>query len=337
MMIRFEPLLTLQVSHAYYADPSADLAFMLPSESRVFAGRGRLIARKVGAALRVLFEANDTGAPIVSLEGQTLRIGLKLVNPAFANFTDPAPEPAPAIAHYRNATTPDQLDPPVTRTLVGQVFAHALKDAARPVTITLKSAAGATVQTETVTAAHDRRTVSFDLTGVPSGAYSLEEAYPGPAVQSTPYYLDPELQQEGVLGVVDVEIRSAFYSTAPGLQISFNARQETWKYYVVVSNYTVPEFNQLGVFDRSFTEEGRPEIKFTKVAAAAFTSAELPTTLLGASNAKIVLFTSESAVARRQRARKRIQLERNGQVLIESLPQPGALKTDANLIIHLSK
>ena len=336
-MIRFDPLFTLQVSHAFYGGPSEDFAFVLPEESRQVARRGRILVKRVGSVLHGLFEADAAGAPMVSLVGQPLRIGLKLVNPAFASFTDPAPPVAPAIVHYRNATAPGQFDAPANRTLVGPVFAHTLKDVERPVTVTLKNAVGTAVSTETVTAANDRTTVSFDVTGAPPGVYSLEESYPAPPVESTPYFLHSELQQEGVVGVVELAIGAGFYANAPAFQIAFTARQETWKYYVVASNYSNQEFSQLGVFDRGFGEDSRPEIGFTKVAAADFTAAELPTSLLGAPDAKVVLFKSQAEVTRRQRARKKIQLERNGEVVVENLPQPGAQKTDANLIIHLSK
>jgi hypothetical protein len=50
-----------------------------------------------------------------------------------------------------------------------------------------------------------------------------------------------------------------------------------------------------------------------------------------------LLFRSQAPVARRQRGRRKIQLNRNGEVLIEHLPQPGAERATADLIVHLSK
>ena len=52
---------------------------------------------------------------------------------------------------------------------------------------------------------------------------------------------------------------------------------------------------------------------------------------------KVALFRSQAPVARREKARRRIQLARSTEVIVQNLPQPGAAAATANLIIHLSK
>ena len=42
-------------------------------------------------------------------------------------------------------------------------------------------------------------------------------------------------------------------------------------------------------------------------------------------------------MARREKARKRIQLARNTDVIVAQLPQPGPAAATADLVIHLSK
>lgn len=148
---------------------------------------------------------------------------------------------------------------------------------------------------------------------------------------------DAELMREGLFGVVEVMLEAGFYDAPPAFQVAFAAREETLKYYVVARNYTVAEFNQLELTDEGFTTEARPRIEFDRVAASAFTPDDLPATTLGDGAARVTLFRSLAPVARRARARRRIQLARNSEVLVQNLPQPGAAASTANLIIHLSK
>ena len=149
--------------------------------------------------------------------------------------------------------------------------------------------------------------------------------------------LEPELAREGVFGVVEVRIAAGLYDVPAAFEIAFAARQETLRYYLVVRRYSDAELAQINVSDAGFGEEGRPEIKFTKVPAAAFAPDEIPPALLGGGDAEVMLFRSQAPVARRQRGRRKIQLNRNGEVLIEHLPQPGAERPSSDLIVHLSK
>ena len=269
MSILFKPLFTLAVTHAYYGGPCRDVGFVLPPDTvRSLAG-GRMLAKPLDGRLHVLFEAGEGGAPLVSAAGRVLRVGLKLLDPSFPNFTAPAVDPAAGTAFYSNADDPLHLGAPV------------------PVVLT-------------------------DLA--------------------------PDLAREGVFGVVEVRIAAGLYEAPAAFEIAFAARQETLRYYLVAERYSAADIDQLTVSDTGFGEEGRPEVQFTKVPAAAFTPAEIPPALLGgAADATVVLFRSQAPVARRQRGRRKIQLNRNGEVLIEHLPQPGAERATADLIVHLSK
>lgn len=91
------------------------------------------------------------------------------------------------------------------------------------------------------------------------------------------------------------------------------------------------------MLDAGFQEDGRLQINFIKVSAESFTPAEIPPELVGNTSAKVVLFKSQNAVARAEKGRKKIQLKRNNDVLITHLPQPGSEKTNANLIVSVSK
>jgi hypothetical protein len=268
-VIQFKTLFTLAVTHAYYGGACRDLGFVLPPDTEQLLRGGRLIAKILDGKLHVLFETGEGGGtPLLSLAERSLRIGLKLLNPNFPNFSALPIDPSTAAALYTNEANAAQLDPPQAVQL------------------------------------NDRA---------------------------------PELAGEGVFGVVEVRITAGHYAAPAAFEISFDARQETLRYYLVVRRYSAAEIDQLSVSDTGFTEDGRPEVQFTRVPAAAFTPAEIQPALLGNGDATVVLFRSQAPVARRQRGRRKIQLNRNGEVLIQHLPQPGAERATADLIVHLSK
>jgi hypothetical protein len=336
MTTQFRILFTVTITHAYYSGGCKDFDFLIPADTAQVLKNGRLVARVRDGKLVVLFETKETGAALAAVAGKKLRIGLKLLNPYFSNFTALAFDTRASIPLYRNAVNPDVLDAPKVVPLVGRLFGHVLTGTARPVTAMLKDSAGQALQAEAITTANNRTTVSCNLTGQAAGAYVVEEAYPSDT-ELIPYYCDPELRQLGPFGVMEIEVGSSFYVAAPTFELVFAARQETLNYYLVARNYNVAEFGQLAVVDTGFTEDGRPQVVFTRVESSAFTADEIDPSLLGGGDARVALFRSQATVARRERARKKIQLKRNGEVLITHLPQVGADKVSGDIIVQISK
>ena len=271
-MIEFAPLLTLEVTHAYYGGRCDDFEFTTPSATERLLAGGRLIAKTREAKLTVLFEKGAGGGPLSPIGGRTLKFGLRLRNIFFSNFSVLPFLPGEGLALYRNA-----------------------------------------------------------------GADHAQLQAPDPLLLDPAHEEDAELLREGLFGLVEIAVDPGFYGAPPAFAIAFAARAETLKYYVVARNYPLAEFNQLGVSDAGFATEARPQINFDRVAPSAFTAEDLPATLLGDVGARIALFRSQAPVVRREKARKRIQLARNTEVIIPQLPQPGAAAPAANLVIHLSK
>ncbi|MET0518568.1 MAG: hypothetical protein ABW005_07015, partial [Burkholderiaceae bacterium] len=145
----------------------------------------------------------------------------------------------------------------------------------------------------------------------------------------------PELV--GAWGALQLDIATAHLLAAPTLHLDFAARADTLRYYVVAQRYGAAEFAQLQVVDAGFAAEARPEIVFKRVAPAEFDASHLAPALLDAGGtARIALFETEAAVARRQRGPRGLELHRNGDVLVSDLPQPGAERHDAQFVVHLS-
>jgi hypothetical protein len=335
--MQFRLLFTVSISHNYYSQGCKDFSFIIPADSTQLLKNGKLLAKIHEGKLHVLFAADETKKPLVLLTGKTLRIGLKLLNPFFSNFTDLGFDFNLSRTLYRNSTTPDALDAAKAITFVGNLFSYALKQITRPITVNLKDRNGQVLQTDMIE--NDRSTVSYDFQRANRsvGLYPIEEF--GSGNIETNYYFDPELQQEDVFGTIEITIANSFYTTPPEFAIAFTAKQETLKYYVVVNNYPDSEFDTLSVFDGG--EEGRSQINFTKFLPAAFTKDDISPSLLGNGDAKIALFKSQTAVTRQEKARKNIQLQKqkNGGVeeLIKHLPQPGADKANADQIVQLVK
>ncbi len=335
MNIRFLPLFTLRVAHGYYAGPCRDFAFTVPARTAALLRGGRMLAREVEGVLHVLYEAGQGTAPLVPATGATLRFGLQLLNPYFGNITQlPAGFPALRLRHA-NAADPRALDPAPAFTFVGDIFSQTLGNPGRPATVTLRDGAGALLQQDVLAADDGRTAVSYDLRGQPTGPLALEAAFPGPVVERVALYRDPELRDAAV--VVEVTVGAGFYGSPPAFEVPFEPRGDVLSYYVVAAGYTPAEFDSLSVSDQGFAQDGRPEVTFGRIAAGDFEAADLPPPLLAPAGERVVIFRSQAALARQERGRSRIQLSKNGDVLMANLPQPGVERAQADLIIHLSK
>lgn len=334
MITVFRPLVTIEVSHEFYGGGCPDFRYVVPPTADARLHDARMIARERDGILHVLYEADASGAARVRLDGETLRFGLRLAMPFFANYTQLDGSFPARKLRYTNTADVGALAAQSSVMLVGDLLAHTLTRNSRPATVTLRDASNAVLASETV--ADDRTTVTFDLRAQPPGALSLRESFAN-GNNTVPYYHDAELLLVGVSAIVEVTIDPVLYATPAPLEISFDARDDVLRYYVVVRNYTDTEFGQLRVQDLGFAADGRTEIAFTRVAASAFTANELPPELILGPAERVVLFKSQGALARQSRPRRSLQLSRQNQVVIANLPHAGADRASADLIVHVSK
>jgi hypothetical protein len=332
MTVRYRPLFTLGVVHGFYDRPCPDFGFVFPTESAQRLRGGKLLARERDGVLHVLFESRESGEPTTPLGGKVIQFGLQSKNPQLGNitaFTYAFPLEVPAFTNFTAAGT---LAPRATVTVVGRILAHRVRTAERPVTITTRDAEGGVVDERTI--ADASRALTFALDNRPKGLVEVAEVAAG-GVTEIMYYFEPELAPIDTAAIVEIEIDESFYGAPAAFQIAFAPRSEPLSYYVVARNHTVPEFNQLAVTDRG--ETGRPTIAFTRIAPSGFTATDPSPAILASSSERLVLFRSTVAVPRRERGRKGIQLARGDDVLIPHLPQPGADRANAAMIVHVSK
>jgi hypothetical protein len=332
MTISFRTLCTLEVTHEYYGGLCRDFDFIIPADTAQQLRNGRSIAKALDGRLHLLFETGEGGGPLVGIAGRTLRIGLALRNPSFANYTAPGGVASSALAVYRRDGGETELADPIAAVAAGGRFAHAPEKSDRPVTVTVTDPSGQEIVTQTLSTSA-QPAVSLDFTGRPPGLYTFTEDYPAAVPVVSRRYFHPELTPDAAV-VVEIDVDSTLYEAAQpvALRVAFIARSEPLNYYVVAREYSAVEFNQLTVVD----EGTAPKLTFTRIDAAAFTPAEITPAMLGNGDVKIALFRS-SLAARRARGRARLELRRNNDVIIPNLPQPGADRPGADIIVHVSK
>ncbi len=333
MSTQFKTLFTLSVTHEYYGGVCQDFDFVTPGSTRKLLDNGKLLGKVRDGVLHCLFEAGDGGAALKPLAGAKLVFGLRLLNPHFNNFT--IVDSANRRLLYRNQAAPAAFDAAIPLRLSGNRLRHPLLLNSGPVDLNLLDAAGQTLQTHALDSSVDDE-FNLDLGGLDGGYYRVEED-DGVSPQTTDYYVEAELQREGVFAVAEITVDPSFYTSAPAFEIAFSARLEVLKYYVVAKNYSNSEFASLAITDQGFAEEGRSEIVFDRIPAASFTGTEIAPELLAQGDDRVDVFQSQSALARQHRARRHLQLSRNGDVLIAHLPAPGVDKARSELIIHVAK
>ena len=89
--------------------------------------------------------------------------------------------------------------------------------------------------------------------------------------------------------------------------------------------------------DAGYNEDTRPQVQFTKVSQGAFAATDISPSLLTNSSSRVVLFKSQSPIPRLEKARRKIQLSKNSDVIIKHLPLPGKDKSNSDMIIQISK
>lgn len=336
-VIRYPTLFTLGVTHAYVGGRYRDVSYVLGADARRTIGRGRLLAREREGVLHVLYEADADGAPIVAIPGETLRFGIAMTQRAFPNVTALPADVPPLRLLYANGVAADALDAPSRVAFVGEMFTHDVTVAPRPIDVVALDAQGRMLGTTRVVAGQS--TATFDLRGIARGPVTVEERACG-TPRRTAYWLDADLRTD-VLAVVSIRIDASFYDTPPAFEIAFDVRSDRLRFYVVAEEYQAADLATLEIDDAGpvadVTPSTPPAVAFARVAASALAADVVAQSLTATGHVPFVVFESTTPVARRQRAGRRLRLQQNDVDLIANLPQPGADRPDAALIIHVSK
>ncbi len=239
MTTEFPILFSVAISHAFHGNGGQDFDFFFPLDTKRTLADGRMVAKVMEGVLYVFYESDGTGAPRVPLAGSKLRIGLILLNPYFGNFTELDFDLGRTFPLYRNTADVRKLDRTATSVMVGTSLRHTPTGAARPVTLTLRDAAGNILKMDTLTATAGGDSIVYDLTGSGPGAYLVEEEYWSESAEVS-YYSDPELPRAGAFGIVEIVIDDAFVGAPAALQIVFQSRSEILRWPRITTMRTSP-------------------------------------------------------------------------------------------------
>ncbi|MDD2720200.1 MAG: hypothetical protein PHH47_02685 [Gallionella sp.] len=324
MKTQFLPLFTLSVSHQYYgAATCTDFDFVLAGHSRQALDGARLLVKVRDGRLHVLFEAGDDDQPVRDIAGMELLIGLRLRNPCFEYFTEAVP---PALPLYIN--TLSSLDMPQTADLVERLFTPQATMNERPLTLEL-TRLGDAAPTRSDTVKSGESMPTLNLRDWQPGCYRVTQQTSA-GVSSRMLVKAPDLARSGIWGAVNIRITKELWEapTPPDFRISFQAREEKLHYYVVApAGWS--DFDKLSVTASS--------LAFEKIASDAFPPDGISKTQLGLPTTQAVLFRSLLPVQRSAAPALKIQLKRNGDTLVKTLPLPGAETPSARFVVQLSK
>lgn len=331
--IDFRPLWTLEVRHAFFGGACDALEFLVPPSTQLALAGAHAIARPRDGRLHVLYEAGENGQPRSSLAGRRFLFGLQPREPSFELITAPLGIASGDTALWRNAPDADALTGPGAVRTSGEqlrIEPHSLQ---RPLTVRLFDA----TDTQRAQSILDTGDEAWTPPGLfTRGAWRVEEDDGNGPPQSWRLHVEPELA--GAWGLLELTVDAGHIAAGHAFTLSFTARSDTLRYYVVASRFGEAEFNQVQVLDNGFAAESRPAIQFNRVLPAAFGAGHLAPGLLDPSgNARIALFEAQASVARRARGPSGLELHRNGDLLIGNLPQPGADRPDAQFVVHLSQ
>lgn len=339
MNASFGLLGSIELRHPYFADGLLRGGrFALPDDTAALLRAGRLQSRLRDGVWHLLIERVGTQPRVALRDGTTLWIGVRPEGGPLEHVTAPLVS-AGHVAFLANATDFGSLDPPLAVRLASGLHALPLDATPRPLTVRLRLRDDTVIAQITVQG--DETSVALDLRALPAGLYRAEEDDGSAPPRSTHLLVHPALHAHGVPVVVGLRLSAALYGAAspPVWHVDFVAAAQPLEYYVVARNFGASEFGQLRVRDEGFGDDGRPEIPFDRIEQAALDPAlHLTPALMGAEpGARVALFRSRAPVPRRERPRRRLQLTRNNDVLIDHLPQPDASRAKSQFVIHLSK
>lgn len=329
--IAFRTLWTIEVHHAFFGGACDALSFIVPpATERALAGAHAMVRERDGR-LHVLIEVDAANAPLTDPTGLRLLFGLAPRSASFDLITSPLGLPRGDVAVWDNAADADLLGRPRAVRISGEQLRIEPRAAERPLTLRLFDAGNVLRASTTLNLGDEAWTLPGLYT---RGEWRVEEQGAGPATGWT-LWVEPELR--GAWGVLALTVDAGHVAAPQAFTLAFTARSDTLRYYVVAKRYGEADFNQVSVVDAGFTTEARPAISFQRILPAAFDASHLAPALLDpGGTARIALFEAQSPVARRARGPGGLELHRNGDVLIGSLPQPGAERHDAQFVVHLS-
>ena len=331
--MEFTKLFDINITHDYYGGSCRAVKCVpLASAFRTLkAGALRVLAQE--SQYSVFFEGSQT-SPLKKLKSAQLHFAIVAQNTTFASISDTSNNRRNILV-YRNAPQVSALSNAESYVLASGIQTYEISQSERPVTLSLRNSNNDIVDQHIISEENGLEEFSFLLKQYPFGLYSITEETASDILLSKFAYV--ESIPPATIAILQIDVNDIFYSAPASFTLNFSARSEILNYYIVASNYDNNDIQALTMKDAGFTEQSRTQILFNKLESTNFTDQQIAPDLLNKNNAKVVLFTSQSAVSRRQYSPKKLQLMLNNEVLIASLPIPGSSSVSADFFIHVAK
>lgn len=319
--MKYLPIFTLEIFHNYYADRRcSDFEIEPTPATQKLLADCRCVIKSLPNGLRVLITTADGVAPLIPLpDNATFAFHLRQQNPNFVLFTDSAAFATLAAPLYTNngnnadlvlssrtASTTERFS------VVKPSKTDAFTLSGRP----LKSVALTAFQIS-ATGGAAPQPVSYDET---AKVLRVNSANANAGTSFTVTYPTAPALPPNVFADVEIKLASL---TGGGskFQIVFKAKQVRWKYYVVTSksdkNSNIPSI-----------EDKDKAIVFENTGRTNLTQAPDPSDRIATQiaeqypNMQAYRLASNALVPCQETARKTIQLQMDGEKVLDALPNP---------------
>lgn len=330
----FRTLWTISVVHDFHGGPCEALRFVVPPATQDALKAIRAVARELNGQLHVLIEEDADGHAQVDSTGRTLVFGLQATSMLFGQYTG---DLGIAAGHRPLFTNEADLDvigalPRGVRTVAPRMSIAPISDV-RPLTLRAITAEG--LPKASITLKDTDAAWQWDAGGLSGEVLITEEDQPGHVLAQQRLFIGQGLSD--CWGVLQLQISADHVAHGRAFTLSLAAREDVLRYYVLVKPANQADLDSIQVLDQGAAAAGRTPIVFTP-RLPPFGAAYLSPDLLDPDHTRqVVLFEADAPLARQARGPHGIALQRLGEVLIGDLPQPGAERSDAQFVVHLSK
>lgn len=330
----FHTLWTIAVSHAFHGGVCDALAFVVPPATQEALKAMRAMAREIDGRLHVLIEQDTDGQALIDSTGRTLVFGLMPRSSSFVQYTGDMGLAKGQQALFANSVSIDTVDaqPTGVRITSSRITITPLRDE-RPLTLRVITANG--LPKAHTTLAPTDASWQWDAGMLQGEVQITEEAQPGVVLAQQRLFIAPGLTD--CWGVLSLTVSSDHMVHGHDFTLALPAREDVLRYYVLVKPANQADFDSIQIQDQGAATDSRSPLTFTRHVPP-FGQGRLSPDLLDPGHTRqLVLFEASAPIARQARGPHGIALQRQGEVLIGDLPQPGADRSDAQFVVHLSK
>lgn len=330
----FRTLWTITVSHAFHGGACDALAFVVPPATQEALKAMRAMAREIDGRLHVLIEEDADGHALIDSTGRTLVFGLAPRSATFVQYTADMGLAKGQQALFANAASVDAIDalPTGVRIAASRITITPLRDE-RPLTLRVITADG--LPKAHTTLAPTDANWQWDAGALQGEVRVTEEAQLGVVLAQQRLLIAPGLND--CWGALSLTVAADHVLHGHDFTLTLPAREDVLRYYVLVKPANQADFDSIQIQDQGAATDSRNPVTFTRHTPP-FAKGYLTPALLDPGHTRqLVLFEANAPIARRARGPHGIALQRQGEIQIGDLPQPGADRSDAQFVVHLSK